>query len=59
MVKSTSPTFYQKRDDMKFDVIVGNPPFGIAQKGSSPNFDFSKNRNDVIRKYNVNEIYEA
>ena len=23
------------------------------------NFDFSKNRNDVIRKYNVNEIYEA
>ena len=23
------------------------------------NFDFSKNRNDVVRKYNVNEIYEA
>ena len=22
------------------------------------NFDFSKNRNDVVRKYNVNEIYE-
>ena len=22
---------------MKFDVIVGNPPFGVAQKGSSPN----------------------
>lgn len=21
-------------------------------------FDFSKNRNDVIRKYNINEIYE-
>lgn len=23
------------------------------------NFDFSKNRNDVVRKYNVNEIYET
>ena len=22
---------------MKFDIIVGNPPFGVAQKGSSPN----------------------
>ena len=33
---------------MKFDVIVGNPPFGVAQKGSSPNLHL-KIMNSIIK----------
>ena len=33
---------------MKFDVIVGNPPFGVAQKGSSPNLHL-KIMNTIIK----------
>ena len=33
---------------MTFDVIVGNPPFGVAQKGSSPNLHL-KIMNTIIK----------
>ena len=33
---------------MKFDIIVGNPPFGVAQKGSSPNLHL-KIMNSIIK----------
>ena len=33
---------------MKFDIIVGNPPYGVAQKGSTPNLHL-KIMNSVIR----------
>ena len=33
---------------MTFDVIVGNPPFGVAQKGSSPNLHL-KIMNSIIK----------
>ena len=33
---------------MTFDIIVGNPPFGVAQKGSSPNLHL-KIMNSIIK----------
>lgn len=33
---------------MKFDIIVGNPPYGVAQKGSSPNLHL-KIMNSVLK----------
>ena len=33
---------------MKFDIIVGNPPYGVAQKGSSPNLHL-KIMNSIIK----------
>lgn len=44
---------------MKFEVIVGNPPYGVMQNGSSNllhymimriSLDFYKNRNDIVKK---------
>ena len=43
---------------MKFEVIVGNQPYGVRQNGSSNllqymimriSLDFSQNRNDIVR----------
>ena len=40
--------------------ICGFTPEEISQvMDYLKNFDFSKNRNDVVRKYNINEIYET
>lgn len=33
---------------MKFDIVVGNPPYGVAQKGSSPNLHL-KIMNSVLK----------
>lgn len=33
---------------MKFDIIVGNPPYGVAQKGSSPNLHL-KIMNSILK----------
>ena len=33
---------------MKFDIVVGNPPYGVAQKGSSPNLHL-KIMNSIIK----------
>ena len=39
--------------------ICGFTPEEISQvMDYLRNFDFSKNRNDVVREYNINEIYE-